>query len=76
MTAALAGRLGFDTVDAGGLAESWRFEPDTAAYLTLYASPELKRLQDLRSTPAAPIGAEGVRRPLARAERTTWVPQM
>ncbi|WP_445517881.1 NADPH-dependent F420 reductase [Streptomyces sp. NEAU-174] len=34
--AALIDRLGFDTVDAGPLAESWRFEPDTAAYVTPY----------------------------------------
>ncbi|MFE2180295.1 NADPH-dependent F420 reductase [Streptomyces sp. NPDC059455] len=34
--AALIDRLGFDTVDAGPLAQSWRFEPDTAAYVAPY----------------------------------------
>ncbi|MEV6384670.1 NAD(P)-binding domain-containing protein [Streptomyces sp. NPDC051773] len=32
----LISRLGFDTVDAGPLAESWRFEPETAAYALPY----------------------------------------
>ncbi|WP_060888406.1 hypothetical protein [Streptomyces caniscabiei] len=32
----LISRLGFDTVDAGPLAESRRFEPETAAYALLY----------------------------------------
>ncbi|MCA1217881.1 NADPH-dependent F420 reductase [Streptomyces sp. 8L] len=34
--AALIDRLGFDTVDAGPLAESWRFEPETAPYVMPY----------------------------------------
>ncbi|WP_413811382.1 NADPH-dependent F420 reductase [Streptomyces sp. OE57] len=34
--AALIDRLGFDTVDVGPLAESWRFEPETAAYAVPY----------------------------------------
>ncbi len=29
--------LGYDTVDAGALAEGWRFQRDTAAYGTPYA---------------------------------------
>ncbi|MGJ5894268.1 NADPH-dependent F420 reductase [Streptomyces niveiscabiei] len=32
----LIGRLGFDVVDAGSLAESWRFEPETTAYAVPY----------------------------------------
>ncbi|MFG2133508.1 NADPH-dependent F420 reductase [Streptomyces sp. NPDC048751] len=32
----LISRLGFDTVDAGPLADSWRFEPETAAYAVPY----------------------------------------
>ncbi|MFE9064600.1 NADPH-dependent F420 reductase [Streptomyces violaceusniger] len=35
---ALIDRLGFDTVDAGPLAESWRFEPETAAYVVPYCA--------------------------------------
>ena len=33
---ALIDALGFDTVDAGTLAESWRFEPETPAYGRVY----------------------------------------
>lgn len=36
----LIGRLGFDSVDVGSLADSWRFEPETAAYaLPYFADP-------------------------------------
>ena len=35
--AALIDRFGFDTVDTGTLAESWRFEPEAAAYTRLAA---------------------------------------
>ncbi|MGC4819892.1 NADPH-dependent F420 reductase [Micromonospora sp. DT63] len=31
-------RIGYDTVDAGSLAEGWRYQPDTPAYGTLYAA--------------------------------------
>ncbi|QNP68183.1 NAD(P)-binding domain-containing protein [Streptomyces roseirectus] len=34
----LIGRLGFDTVDAGPLSESWRFEPETLPFATPYAA--------------------------------------
>ena len=36
--AELISRLGFDTVDAGPLAESWRFEPETDAYAAPYST--------------------------------------
>ncbi|AXG78324.1 NADP oxidoreductase [Streptomyces paludis] len=40
----LIGRLGFDTVDAGPLAESWRFEPETDPYALPYsADPDAMR---------------------------------
>ncbi len=35
---ALVDTLGFDPVDAGTLAESWRFEPESGAYTTIYAA--------------------------------------
>jgi len=35
---ALVHTLGFDPVDAGTLAESWRFEPESGAYTTMYAA--------------------------------------
>ncbi|MPY57266.1 NADPH-dependent F420 reductase [Streptomyces spongiae] len=42
--AALIDRLGFDTVDAGSLVESWRFEPETAPYTAAYfADPDAAR---------------------------------
>ncbi|WP_410811006.1 NADPH-dependent F420 reductase [Micromonospora sp. 067-2] len=31
-------RIGYDTVDAGALAEGWRYQPDTPAYGTLYSA--------------------------------------
>ncbi|MEU3986620.1 NAD(P)-binding domain-containing protein [Streptomyces sp. NPDC026672] len=68
--AALTDRLGYDTVDTGDLTGSWRFEPNTIAYLTPYASPELKSLADLRTTPAAPLPAKTLTALLAAAERT------
>ncbi|WP_199775364.1 hypothetical protein [Arthrobacter sp. PGP41] len=36
--AAIVDALGFDTIDAGTLAESWRFEPDSGAYTPIYAA--------------------------------------
>jgi predicted dinucleotide-binding enzyme len=36
--AELISRLGFDTVDAGPLTESWRFEPETDPYVTPYST--------------------------------------
>lgn len=56
--AAIIDRLGFDTVDAGTLAESWRFEPETAAYGRIYfADPSAPdaQLADMGpgSTPAS-----------------------
>ena len=32
-------RIGYDAVDAGPLAEGWRFQPDTPAYGTIYGGP-------------------------------------
>lgn len=44
--AAVIDRLGFDTVDAGILADSWRFEPETAAYGRIYfADPSATEAQ-------------------------------
>ncbi|MEH1168415.1 NADPH-dependent F420 reductase [Micromonospora sp. CPCC 205539] len=31
-------RIGYDAVDAGSLADSWRYQPDTPAYGTLYSA--------------------------------------
>ena len=55
--------LGYDTVDAGPLAEGWRFQRDTAAY----GVPYIAALPDL--TRSKPAGAEEIRSALAAAQR-------
>jgi predicted dinucleotide-binding enzyme len=71
----LISRLGFDTVDAGPLAEGWRFEPETAAYAAPYfTDPDAARAawaqlsEDLRSgnPPQTPPADPGVPLPAAR----------
>jgi predicted dinucleotide-binding enzyme len=73
--AGLISRLGFDTVDAGTLAESWRFEPETAAYAAPYfTDPDTVRTawarlaDDLRAgnPPQMPSADPGVPLPAAR----------
>lgn len=61
--------LGFDTVDAGGLAESWRFEPEAAAYTVMYAASRQGFADDYLADRGAPVTAERVREVLASAER-------
>jgi len=60
---ALLDSLGYDAVDAGPLAEGWRFQRDTAAYGVPYiaAPPDLTR--------SKPAGAEEIRSALAAARR-------
>lgn len=41
VVAALGNDIGFDVVDAGSLAESWRQQPGTPAYCTELTAPEL-----------------------------------
>ncbi|MFF2375112.1 NADPH-dependent F420 reductase [Streptomyces xiamenensis] len=67
--ARLIDRLGFDTVDAGPLSESWRFEPESGAYTPIYlAHPDVPATQMLQA-PAAPLPAEKLRAALQTAER-------
>jgi predicted dinucleotide-binding enzyme len=40
---ALVDELGFDVVDAGPLAEGWRFQPDTPAYVQRFAVDTLRK---------------------------------
>ncbi|MBQ1027310.1 NADPH-dependent F420 reductase [Micromonospora sp. C95] len=54
-------RIGYDTVDAGTLADSWRFQPDTPAYGVIYSADPANRE---RETPA---GAGVLRAALADA---------
>ncbi|MBJ7328551.1 MAG: NAD(P)-binding domain-containing protein [Solirubrobacteraceae bacterium] len=65
----LLDRLGFDSVDAGLLAESWRFEPDAAAYTRLYVADPSTPDEHLLEAPGAPVSAAMLRTALATAER-------
>ena len=56
---ALLERLGFDGINTGSLAESWRFEPESSAYTRLYLAD--------RTAPTAVI-REALGAPLSRAE--------
>ncbi|WBB54236.1 NADPH-dependent F420 reductase [Verrucosispora sp. WMMD573] len=54
-------RIGYDTVDAGTLADSWRFQPDTPAYGVIYSADPANREQ------ATPAGVGVLRAALADA---------
>lgn len=66
--AAFLDKIGYDTVDAGALADSWRFERDMPAYAVIYfnksPNPEAKGIPD-----GAPADAAAVRAALAVAAR-------
>lgn len=55
--------LGFDTVDAGPLAENWRTQRDTPVYVTPYGAHGV--------LPGTPASAQVVREALAAAKPTT-----
>jgi predicted dinucleotide-binding enzyme len=57
--------IGYDTVDAGPLAEGWRFQPGTPAYGQPYAGGE----QNFAELPGEPANAEAIRSALAAAQR-------
>lgn len=65
---AVIGRLGYGTVAAGGLEETWRFEPEAEAYTQLYAAPGTPMEGLMESTPR-PVGEAELRDALARAAR-------
>lgn len=67
--AAVVNSLGFDVVDAGPLAESWRFEPEAAAYTRLYVADQSTPDEKLLEAPGAPVPASAVKAALTRAER-------
>ncbi|MFY1577818.1 NADPH-dependent F420 reductase [Verrucosispora sp. WMMD703] len=54
-------RIGYDTVDGGPLADSWRFQPDTPAYGVIYSADPANREQE------TPAGAGVLRAALADA---------
>lgn len=63
---ALLDRLGYDVVDAGPLAEGWRFQPDTPAYGLPYDGSSDGRWS---GETAKRVGAEELRTALAAATR-------
>ncbi len=67
----LLDRLGFDVVDAGELADSWRFEPNTPAYLQPYRSemPQADTFASLSAIPAAAAPAATLRELVTSAVR-------
>ena len=61
--------LGFDTVDAGSLAESWRFEPESGAYTSIYAADEEGFAADYVADQGRPLSADRLRERLAASHR-------
>ena len=67
--AALIDALGYDVVDAGTVAESWRFEPDSAGYTRLYLADASTPDDQLMSSVPGTTPTEKVRSTLASATR-------
>jgi predicted dinucleotide-binding enzyme len=65
--AVLIDRLGFDTVNAGAATQTWRFEPEAAAYTQIYLSDPTVSPQEFTSTPGAPVSKETLQAALASA---------
>lgn len=63
--------IGYDAVDAGNLAESWRFERDMPAYGVPYASKTAGVSPRGFPDEAEPAGADVIRAGLATARRST-----
>lgn len=61
--------LGFDTVDAGTLAESWTFEPESGAYTQIYAADATGFREDFFADRGAPLPAARLREILAVSHR-------
>jgi len=62
--------LGWDTVDAGSLAQSWRLQPGTPAFLAPYmADPDADFATRLATDPGSPAPAEKIRAALDAASR-------
>ena len=65
----LVNALGFDTIDAGTLAESWRFEPASGAYTEIYAASEDGFAADYLADQGAPLPADRLSGLLAESHR-------
>ncbi|MFF3443396.1 NADPH-dependent F420 reductase [Streptosporangium sp. NPDC002721] len=64
-TTSFLDRIGYDAVDAGALADGWRFQPDTPAYGLIYAGG----LESFWESPGVPIDAATLSAKLADARR-------
>src|SRR4051812_34895272 len=62
-------QLGFDTVDAGTLAQSWRIEPEATAYIGLPPLPPATPFEQVQQAPGRPVPAAELHRALEAAER-------
>jgi hypothetical protein len=65
----LVSTLGFDPVDAGSLAESWRFEPESGAYTTVYVADLDVFAENYLADAGAPLPADRLREILAASHR-------
>lgn len=66
---ALVDDLGFEPVDAGTLAESWRTEPESGAYTPVYAADLELLAKDYLADPGAPVPADRLRGIIAASHR-------
>jgi 8-hydroxy-5-deazaflavin:NADPH oxidoreductase len=62
-------QLGFDTVDAGTLSDSWRFEPESAGYTRIYLTDPNTADDELLSSTPGPTSADKVSAALNSATR-------
>jgi predicted dinucleotide-binding enzyme len=69
IAASLIDKLDFNTVDAGTLAQGWRFEPETPAYTPAYAADPASLAENLRTDPGIALSADSLRALLADAHR-------
>jgi len=67
--AVIVNELGFDTVEAGTLAESWSFEPETGAYTPIYAADAQGFAKDYLADSGTPVTADQLRTILANSHR-------
>lgn len=67
--AAVMDRLGFDTLDAGTLADTWKFEPESAGYTRIYLADPSTPDDQLFSSKAGPTSADQLNVALSSATR-------
>ncbi|WP_083508898.1 NADPH-dependent F420 reductase [Arthrobacter alpinus] len=67
--AAIMDRLGFDTLDAGMLADTWKFEPESAGYTRVYLADPSTPDDQLLSSEAGATSAAQLNVALANATR-------